>query len=105
MLHPLISDERLNLARHELGHAFLAHSLGFEIHGIQLEAHEGRTTISYPLDPEVFSTRFEQSPMLAALAVVRILACVRSGRFVELWGGQFGGGASRPRSRVHPGVA
>jgi hypothetical protein len=36
MLHPLISDERLNRARHELGHAFLAHELGFIVESIDV---------------------------------------------------------------------
>jgi hypothetical protein len=91
MLHPIISDERLNLARHEIGHAFLAYALGFEVHGVELDAREGRTTVSYPMAPEAFSARYEQSPLMAALMVVRIVSCIRAGSYVEIWGGRFGG--------------
>jgi hypothetical protein len=91
MMHPIISDERLNLARHELGHAFLAHALGFHVHGSGLDSHEGRTEITYPLAPDQFEERYAQSPQSAAVAVVRILAVIRAGSYVELCGGQFGG--------------
>lgn len=35
MLHPIIDDSRINLARHELAHGYLAHVLGFEVHRIE----------------------------------------------------------------------
>jgi hypothetical protein len=91
VLHPLISDERLNLARYELSHDFFVHILGFHVHGIELDSHEGRTEITYPLAPEQFMSRYQQSPLSAALTVVRILAAVRCASYCELRGGQVGG--------------
>jgi hypothetical protein len=90
MLHPFISDAAMNLARHELGHGFLAHSLCYYVHGIELDDNEGRTEVSYPLEPAQFAQRFAESPLSAALAAVRVIACVRAGSFCEVWGGIFG---------------
>jgi hypothetical protein len=90
MQHEFIGDERINLARHELGHAFLAHMLGFHVHGLALDERGGSTEISYPLSPNQFEERYAQTPLSAAVAVARILAVIRAGSFVELWGEQWG---------------
>src|SRR5215471_2298873 len=96
MLHAYVPDDRLNLARHELGHAFMAHSCGFYVHRIELDAAEDRTTTEYGLQPDEFAVRYEQSPYSAALAVARIVACGRAGAYVKLVGGMTGG---EPRGR------
>ena len=57
MLHEFIGDETINLARHELGHAFLGHALGYHVHGIELDEGEGRTELIYPLSLEQFEQR------------------------------------------------
>jgi hypothetical protein len=91
VMHPLLPDEQLNLARHELAHAFLAHACGFYVEGIQLDPDEGRTLVMYPLAPGEFPARFAQSPLQAALAAARVLACIRAGSYCEIWAGQIGG--------------
>src|SRR5438874_1618966 len=69
-MHPTIEDSRINIARHEFGHAWLAHELGFVVEGISLEDHPDRHTgcaeIAYPLDCATFGETYERSPLRAA---------------------------------------
>jgi hypothetical protein len=50
-LHPLLSDERINISRHELGHAVLGHMCGYQVDGIELGAARGCTLIHYGVSP------------------------------------------------------
>jgi len=93
-LHPLFEDSRINIARHEFAHAFLAHELGFFVEGITLEDHADRqagcTEITYPMSTDTFSEQYERSPLQAAAWVPQILGVVRSGGYCEIHGGQIG---------------
>ena len=57
-MHPLLADTRLNLARHEAGHFWLAHLLGFEAHDIALGADGGRCSLTYPMVPASFAAEY-----------------------------------------------
>jgi len=93
-LHHLFEDSRINIARHEFAHAFLAHELGFFVERITLEDHADRhagcTEITYPLDCANFGEVYERSPLQAAAWTVQILGVIRSGGYCEIRGGQIG---------------
>jgi hypothetical protein len=94
-LHSTIEDSRINVARHEFGHALLAHELGFQVDGIDLQEHPDRyagcTLITYPVTPATFAEAYEHSPLEAGVWLVGILAVVRAGCYCEIHGGQIGG--------------
>jgi len=89
-MHPLLADTRLNLARHEAGHFWLAHLLGFEAHDIALGADGGRCSLTYPMVPASFAAEYARSPLQAARWLMGILAVIRVGTYVEVHGGQYG---------------
>jgi hypothetical protein len=89
-LHPIIDDSRINIARHEWTHCWLAIEQQFDVDAIVMEPHQGSTTITYPVTPPSFAEYFAQSPRQAAQWLVGIIAVIRSGNFVEVRGGQIG---------------
>jgi hypothetical protein len=62
----------------------------FAVDAIDLEPHEGVTTINYPMSPSSFGEHFEHSRRQAAEWLVKTLAVVRAGSFAEIRGGQTG---------------
>ncbi len=89
-LHPIITNDKINLSRHELGHFWMAHLCGFEAHGLALSQDHGGCTISYPLEAADFSAIYAESPLRAAGWLVRTLAVIRAGCYVEIVGDQVG---------------
>lgn len=93
-LHPTLSNDRINISRHELAHAVLAHLCGYVVDGIELGATMGCTTIHYGVCPASFASAYAQSPIRASMGVLQILAVIRTGSYVELHGGMHGSPSS-----------
>jgi hypothetical protein len=90
MMHPTISDNVLNLARHELGHAVFAHAFGYYVESIALGHSKGCTVWQHAVTPASFPLAYEQSAIRASVAAVQTVSIIRVGRYVELHGGQHG---------------
>jgi hypothetical protein len=81
---PASVDARLNISRHELAHAMLIELLySGAVESIALGSREGRTVWQAPVSPATFSRAHEQSSIVAAADVVRIVAIIRLGAYVE----------------------
>jgi len=89
-LDPLLSDARINLARHEFGHWWLSELCDFAPGDIVLGKGGGSCSIAYPMEPESFAVYYERSLLQAAAWLTRILAVIRIGNHVEVIGGQVG---------------
>jgi hypothetical protein len=101
-MHPLLDDATVNIARHEMAHAWMASECGFTVERVEVDRDDrqarqhGCTTIVYPLGVDTFAETYERSPAQAASWVVRILAVIRIGAYVEVHGGMIG---AEPRAR------
>ena len=81
---PASVDARLNISRHELAHAMLIELLySGAVESIALGSREGRTVWQAPVSPATFFRAHEQSSIVAAADVVRIVAIIRLGAYVE----------------------
>jgi hypothetical protein len=87
-------NDQTNLARHELGHATLAHICGYAVDGIELGVATGHTIINYGTCPDSFAAAYAQSPVRASLAAIQIVSIIRAGSFCELHAGMHGAPAS-----------
>ena len=74
----------LNAARHEISHSMVIELLyPGAVESLELNSREGCTIWQAPVSPETFAHAYERSPLVAAADMVKTIAVIRVGAFVE----------------------